>query len=166
MRILQLESIDAPCIMERWWIKNTFGWTVFSRIPYRFECCRELHQYLRLKSKILNSTLCSCRVSVLFSFSASFFKLQVKFPRSLLECHQLSSTAADLEPDTRCGISLPRVSVRQPDSEGPWAEGGVHTAPCRRSTRRPPTVSAPCLKELHPRVSPHAPTYSTTWFKQ
>lgn len=118
------------------------------------------NQYLKLKSKILSFILCSCRASVLFSFSASFFKLQVKFPRSLLECHQLSSMAADLEPDTRWGISLPHVSVRQPHSEGPWAEGGVHTAPCRRPTRRPPIVSAPCLKELHPSVSPHAPTYN------
>lgn len=118
----------------------------FRTIPCRLECCRELHQYLKLKSKILSFLLCSCRVSVLFSFSATFFKLQVKFPRSPLECHQLSSMAANLEPDTRWGISLPHVSVRQPDSGGPWAEGGAHTAPCRRPTRRPPIFSAPCLR--------------------
>lgn len=46
------------------------------------------------------------------------------FPRSLLDCHQLSSTAADLEPATRWGISLACLSVcgRQTQNEpGPRA---------------------------------------------
>lgn len=94
-----------------------------------------------------------------FSVSASHFKSQVKFPCSPPECHQLSSMAADLEPDTRWGISLPCVSVWQPDWGWVWAEGGAHIAPCLRPTRRPPIASAPCLKSL---PSCHLPTGSHT----
>lgn len=69
-------------------------------------------------------------------------------PAARLECRQLSSVAADLEPDTRWGISqLVLVCA------GCWRMGQKapppHTQrPCPRPTRRLLVASAPCLKTL------------------
>lgn len=66
---------------------------------------RQVCKYFELKSKNPRFSLSPCILILLFLhlllLSLFHFKSQVIFPRRLLDCHQLSSTAADLEPDTR-----------------------------------------------------------------
>lgn len=123
MSFLQFELIDDPYdIRKRNWQK----WYQWYSVVICVKCCWELHQYLKLELYSVALTL-SCFVSP--SLTA--------FPCSPLECHQLSSMAADLEPDTWRGISLPCVSVC-----------GAQSTCLRPETRKSPIASAPCLKSL------------------